>query len=59
MVTGLTAESGSRWLKALRDNHADAHERLRRVAPDASADRGLRTMQDAVARERGFTAGTL
>jgi len=43
-----------RWLKALRANDPDAIARLRRALPDVPAQPGLRVVQHAVARERGF-----
>jgi ankyrin repeat protein len=43
-----------RWLKALRARDRDAESRLRRAHPSAPAAPGLRDVQHALARERGY-----
>jgi ankyrin repeat protein len=43
-----------RWLKVLRTGDRDADARLRRAHPAASTPPGLRDVQHAVARERGY-----
>src|SRR6185437_15189590 len=47
-----------RWLKALRAQDPNAHARLRRAAPDAPGNPGLRDVQHALAREYGFPGWT-
>jgi hypothetical protein len=47
-------KAAKRWLKALRANDAAAQARLRRTYPDAPSRPGLRDVQHALARERGF-----
>jgi ankyrin repeat protein len=44
-----------RWLKALRDNAADAHARLEQALPDAPPVPTLRDVQHALSRELGFS----
>ena len=46
--------AAKRWLKALRANDAEANARLRRAYPRAPVQSGLRDVQHALARERGF-----
>lgn len=46
-------KEAKRWLKALRENDAEAHERLRRAYPDFSGTPALRDVQHALAREYG------
>ena len=43
-----------RWLKALRAQDTDAVARMRRAYPTAPASPGLRDVQHAIARERGY-----
>jgi ankyrin repeat protein len=43
-----------RWLKALRDNVADAHARFERALQDAPRSPTLRDVQRALAREHGL-----
>ncbi|HEY4306088.1 MAG TPA: ankyrin repeat domain-containing protein [Gemmatimonadaceae bacterium] len=47
-----------RWLKALRDNDAEARARLARVVANASASPTLRDMQHALALEYGHSGWT-
>jgi len=47
-------KEAKRWLKALRAGDAEARARLQRANPDAPAAPGLRDVQHALARERGF-----
>ncbi len=47
-----------RWLKALRENAADARDRLAKALPDTSGPHTLRTIQHALARELGFPGWT-
>jgi ankyrin repeat protein len=47
-------KTAKRWLKALRANDPDAIARLGRALPGAPAQPGLRVVQHALARERGF-----
>lgn len=47
-------KSAKRWLKALRDGDGDARARFERSFPNASGDPGLREIQHALARERGY-----
>ena len=47
-----------RWLKALRDNDAEARERLERAWPAAPASPGLRDVQHALALEHGLPGWT-
>jgi len=47
-------KAAKRWLKALRANDPDAIARLGRALPGAPAQPGLRVIQLALARERGF-----
>jgi ankyrin repeat protein len=47
-------KEAKRWLKDVRAGEADAVARLRRAYPDAPAEPGLRDVQHALARERGF-----
>ena len=62
MVRQLTPKSSldnlkreaKRWLHALRSGDPDAHARLERALPNASATPGLRDVQHALAREYGF-----
>jgi ankyrin repeat protein len=57
---GATLESlkkeAKRWLKALREDDAEALERLRRALPKAGPDVGLREVQHALALEHGITS---
>jgi len=48
-----------RWLKAIRGGDREALERLERVLPKHSARVGLREVQQAIARERGFASWAL
>lgn len=47
-------KSAKRWLKALRAGDFEAWERLRRTYSKAVARPGLRDIQQALARERGY-----
>src|SRR4029078_10389556 len=47
-------KTAKRWLKALRARDAEAVARLQRAHPRAPAEPGLRDVQHALARERGF-----
>lgn len=47
-------KEAKRWLKALRENDAQARSRLLRANPKAPAQPVLRDMQYALAREHGF-----
>ena len=47
-------KSARRWLNALRGNDPDARARLNRATPDAPSNPGLRDVQHALARERGY-----
>ena len=47
-------KDAKRWLKALRASDADARARLTRAHPDAPGTPGLRDVQHALARERGY-----
>lgn len=44
-----------RWLKALRENDAEARARLERATPNAPAEPALRDVQLALAREHGLS----
>lgn len=46
-------QDAKRWLRALRENDAAAHHRLREAWPQAPADPALRDVQHALAREYG------
>jgi uncharacterized protein len=46
-------KEAKRWLKALRAQDPDAHQRLRRSYPGAPPQAGLRDVQYALAREHG------
>ena len=48
-------KEAKRWLRSLRAGDAEAHERLRRAHPGASAAPTLREVQHALAREHGET----
>jgi uncharacterized protein len=48
-------KEAKRWLRALRDNVADARTRLERALPDAPRIPTLRDVQHALAREHGVT----
>ncbi|HEY6814568.1 MAG TPA: ankyrin repeat domain-containing protein [Croceibacterium sp.] len=48
-------KDAKRWLKALRADDSQALARLRAVWPGAPAEPGLRDVQQALAREHGFT----
>lgn len=48
-------KEAKRWLRALRDNIADARARLERALPDAPRIPTLRDVQHALAREHGVT----
>ena len=55
-IEGLRKEA-KRWLRALRENDAEAIARLRRACPDALDSPhalGIRDVQHALAREHGF-----
>ena len=52
-LEGLRKEA-KRWLRALRENDAEARARLRRAYPDAPDAPGIRDVQHALAREHGF-----
>jgi uncharacterized protein len=47
-------KEAKRWLKALRAQDKQAHNRLRRSYPDAPLQLGLRDVQHALAREHGM-----
>ncbi|MPY90695.1 MAG: hypothetical protein GEU99_22585, partial [Luteitalea sp.] len=47
-------KEAKRWLKRIRAGNAEATARLRRAYPDAPESPGLRDVQHALARERGF-----
>ena len=47
-------KTAKRWLKALQAQDAEAIARLRRAHPRAPAEPGLRDVQHALARERGY-----
>jgi hypothetical protein len=47
-------KEAKRWLKSVRAGDADAIARLQRAYPDCPATPGLRDVQHAIARERGF-----
>src|SRR3954469_10394956 len=47
-------KEAKRWLKALRENDAEARERLTRAYPTASETPVLRDVQHAIAREYGL-----
>ena len=51
-------KEAKRWLKALRANDDQAHERLRRVYPDAPPEPGLRDVQHGIALEHGLSGWT-
>jgi ankyrin repeat protein len=51
-------KSARRWLKALRAQDPDARARLTRATPDAPENAGLRDVQHALARERGYVDWT-
>ena len=46
--------SAKRWLRALRAGDVDARVRFERACPGAAATPGLRDVQHAIARERGY-----
>jgi len=48
-------KEAKRWLKALRDQNAEAQERFARIYPKSSAQPVLRDVQHALALEFGFT----
>ncbi len=52
-------KSAKRWLKALRAGDFEAWERLRRTYSKAVARPGLRDIQQALARERGYAGWTV
>ena len=54
-LEGLRKEA-KRWLRALRENDAEARARLRRAYPDAPDTPGIRDVQHALAREHGLLA---
>ena len=47
-------KEAKRWLRALRENDAEAIERLRRAYPTAPDTPGIRDVQHALAREHGL-----
>jgi ankyrin repeat protein len=47
-------KEAKRWLKDVRQNNPGPRKRLRLAWPDAPADAGLRDIQHALARERGY-----
>lgn len=47
-------KEAKRWLRALRENDAEAFARLRRAYPKAPDTPGIRDVQHALAREHGF-----
>jgi ankyrin repeat protein len=47
-------KEAKRWLRALRENDAEAIERLRRAYPNAPDTPGIRDVQHALAREHGL-----
>jgi hypothetical protein len=47
-------KEAKRWLRALREGDADARTRFERAHPKAPSQPGLRDVQLALARERGF-----
>jgi ankyrin repeat protein len=47
-------KAAKRWLRLLRANNAEAHARFRHAYPNGPAQPGLRDVQYALARERGF-----
>jgi ankyrin repeat protein len=49
-------KEAKRWLRALRENDAEAIERLRSAYPNAPATPGIRDVQHALAREHGLPA---
>jgi ankyrin repeat protein len=51
-------KAAKRWLKALRADDADARARLARAYSNAPATPGLRDVQHALARERGYESWT-
>ena len=51
-------KAAKRWLRALRAGDRDAFARLRRAYPDAPSNPGLRDIQHALARERGYESWT-
>jgi ankyrin repeat protein len=52
-IEGLRKEA-KRWLRALRENDAEAIARLRRAHPNAPDTPGIRDVQHALAREHGL-----
>jgi hypothetical protein len=51
-------KTAKRWLKALRENDADARARFARAYPDLAAEPTLRDVQHALAREHGYESWT-
>jgi len=51
-------KEAKRWLRAIRDNVAEARARFARAYPDAPSDPGLRDVQHAIAREHGLDGWT-
>jgi ankyrin repeat protein len=51
-------KDAKRWLKAVREQQPDARNRLHLAWPEAPAGAGLRDIQHALARERGFESWT-
>ena len=51
-------KTAKRWLKALRDGDAQARERYVRAYANGPSDPGLRDVQYALARERGYESWT-
>jgi hypothetical protein len=47
-------KAAKRWLNSLRDGDPEARARLTRASPDAPDPPGLRDVQHALARERGY-----
>jgi ankyrin repeat protein/Leucine-rich repeat (LRR) protein len=52
-------KEAKRWLRAIRDNVADARVRLDRASPGTPAVPTLRDIQHALAREYGFSGWTV
>jgi len=52
-------KDAKRWLRAIRDGEREAIDRLERALPKHSERVGLREVQQAIARERGFASWAL